>query len=777
MEVRLKYLTKNIWKSLIVLSFSWTSQAKISKDSGVVFSCQDIKHLHVPTLYEWMKNILSKSKTDKLIAILEHIPYAVKQKRLLEFCQNREIKSIFSHQNELLNDVLAHLLFSDHDMGLKNEDTPNQKLCYPTNSEQSCYDPTKNNPELSFAWQEKLENRKVYLSKSRKAPQHWQETCLGIADNGQDIDFGDCYQSESRQLSLMFDPTKTHFQIKSQKLCLGQTVKIPHPFIWQTCDASDAKQYFERIKHQAGENSYALFKIRHSSSNTILFDHEYVYFRDAFPLIPISKPLDAIPKKSDFDAFFAKAHFSAKNDYDIIVVWIDTIRKDTAFTSVMPNLSSHAKKHITFEKSFAGATATRASGFTLWNSRPATEWKHFTTNRYGEHGSINLRVLKNLGYDIHAIASIPPVIDENLFNDRGLFKKDEHEVKNNPKLREFQNRYLFYRKIFDFEKPIDQRKIEKVYSLTDAEYSSLTTIQQDKKVVDIFRKEWKKPKIKPRAFLLWLVGPHTPYHSDEETQHSGMKQYPSFNPYFQDHFGQVQMPLWDLWFYDHLGLGSGINNQEALMHSYSNHATSSDMRLASIFQELNKTSAWDHTIVVVLSDHGESLFENSYVGHGGPPLQKVLEVPIVYSFPKLESLRSQVKKTTGAQMDVFPTVFDALDINSKDLDFILKSVKGSSIFQDSDDCYISGEPNGYGYQTVEFAIFNGQEKLRARFRLKEKNPDTYLASENPLSSNAIEPIAYTDYSDIPLNPGVSMKSIEKNILDKFGRCFKKYFEL
>lgn len=750
--------------------------------SSVVFSCSHLNSdsFYVPVLYQWIQKSGKIRNAPQLIQILDHIAYNEKLNRLSQFCSEQKIDVVYAQDFDWVERVVNQLLFEnastmDSHRSIGEALGP-WALGYPLIHDG--YDPRENQPELSYAYSFKDAKKEVFFVKTRKAPLQWQEVCLagGVTELGQ---FRDCFESGKTRMRLHFRSTGDAFQVEQNLKCLSKAKTLA----WVDCDAADSAQYFKRVfgVNKSGD-SYLNFRIQHPLSGQFLFNGEEFHFRDAFPKIGISTPLASIPSQEDVRGFLEESEITTARQPDLYLIWLDTLRADVVSPSVMPNLYAFAQENLSFKKTFAGATATRPAGFTLWNSRPATEWKYFDVNGYGRSGSMNLNLLRKIGYDVHAFASILPVIDEGLFNDYGAFFNygENFFTGESPDLN---GRVFFHRDVFDFKRPVEKRTLNREQSLAIEDYQRLSPLELDEKVVEFFLQEIESPrKQDAMASFVWLTGSHLPYLPIEEGKFpEKLRRSPAFRPYPQDPFSSVKKPLWEDWFFDCQGRGTGLKNPLSLIQSYLNSTVSIDSLLGKILSGIKKAGKYEDSLIVIMGDHGESLFENGYVGHGGPTLQKVIEVPIVYKFPhtafakkKLLELKAQV----GTQMDIFPSIFDYMGLEWKQSAQQKRKdsfFKGTSIFESQKDCQISSEPNGYSYNAIEFSMFNGKEKLRARFQKKEKTPDTYDPDENPLASNFIEPISFTDYEDIPLNAGYGMEEIAKKLNEKFGSCFLQFF--
>ncbi len=633
------------------------------------------------------------------------------------------------------------------------------------------YEPWKNNQVMSYAFKRHSGDRAVYLVKSvGLSILDWQETCL--AENIVDYDnFVDCFKSDKTQLTLKFSDHGNEFQLKHNKQCLSMATNL----MWVPCDVSDLKQYFtldDSIKF--GLEIDLLFKLKNVASGSYAFDGKYVHFRDAFPLIAIRPPILSLPSKGDVNSFIQNSNFSALKRNDIILLGIDTMRLDALSSDVTPNLYEFSKNSISFRKSFAGATATRGSVFTLWNSRPAYEQMYFKRNKYLEDGHIHLRILNRLGYKVQSFAYNTSVIDENLFNDAGWYggKYRDLEVDNTTFKQNFENRVFIGRNVFDYLDPHRKNDDLFKYSMTKGDYDSTIPMIVSERAADLLIGEIEKPSDRPRSFLLWMVGPHEPAISNN--QEEGIvfnKREPTISFDITTIFDPTLILLSWKYFFESIE-----NEKLAIVNAYLNAASNTDYIFGNIIKKLKELGKYDDAMIVALSDHGQLLGEHGKFFHGGSPVQKSIEMPILYKFPHGERSQSDVKTQYGMQMDVFPSIYDYLGVRAHE-----KSeghgfehlFKGRSVFKGGHVCQISGTPFGNINATVEIAFFNGKEKLRARLEIKETNRQT--SDESALSSNHLEVLAYTDYWDRPLDSGHSMVEVEALIHEKFDKCFAEYF--
>ncbi len=87
-----------------------------------------------------------------------------------------------------------------------------------------------------------------------------------------------------------------------------------------------------------------------------------------------------------------------------------------------------------------------------------------------------------------------------------------------------------------------------------------------------------------------------------------------------------------------------------------------DSVVGAIVAEMKRTGVWDKTIVIILADHGEALWEHGYFGHNVHVYEDMAHIPLIIHFPP-DSGVAQPRKINGlAQtIDLFATFAEVLD--------------------------------------------------------------------------------------------------------------------
>lgn len=104
-----------------------------------------------------------------------------------------------------------------------------------------------------------------------------------------------------------------------------------------------------------------------------------------------------------------------------------------------------------------------------------------------------------------------------------------------------------------------------------------------------------------------------------------------------------------------------INNAEMITNRYDNGLVQTDYYISKIFELLEKKGYLDNSLIFILGDHGDSIGEHKYYGHGFHLYNEEIRVPLlIYSSDGIELENSNF----ATQTDIAPTILDALNISS-----------------------------------------------------------------------------------------------------------------
>jgi len=110
---------------------------------------------------------------------------------------------------------------------------------------------------------------------------------------------------------------------------------------------------------------------------------------------------------------------------------------------------------------------------------------------------------------------------------------------------------------------------------------------------------------------------------------------------------------------------------------YDGEVAYADTQLAHLFDYLRRSGLYERTLIVLLSDHGESLGEHGEEEHGFFIYDSTLHVPLIFKLPSGMAAPHVVHRLAGI-IDVAPTLLDLLDLQ----DPLSRQFQGTSLASD-----------------------------------------------------------------------------------------------
>ena len=166
---------------------------------------------------------------------------------------------------------------------------------------------------------------------------------------------------------------------------------------------------------------------------------------------------------------------------------------------------------------------------------------------------------------------------------------------------------------------------------------------------------------KPFFALLRHMDPHSPYlppspydrmfyHGDPcDPSNKSMKPVMDFEP-FRDYF-ITWMPV-------------GITDKDYVIAQYDGELAYMDACIQRIFNQLEKLDILDNTIVVITSDHGETLYDHEcWFDHHGL-YDVTLKVPMIIRYPSKIPARRRVQGYNQLK-DLMPTLLELAEVDAK----------------------------------------------------------------------------------------------------------------
>lgn len=182
-----------------------------------------------------------------------------------------------------------------------------------------------------------------------------------------------------------------------------------------------------------------------------------------------------------------------------------------------------------------------------------------------------------------------------------------------------------------------------VYNQKFTYHYKLLNAARDAKEVTTAAQRWLKKRGGKRPFFMWLhyFDPHEPYVLRPE--------YASLA--HTTGYSEARLS------------GSPQRSAEDAQRvtAYDSEIAYTDHYVGEVLQQLTDMGVRDHTLIVLTADHGESLGENGYWGHGDRLYQGIVHIPLIVSFPGVIPQGVVLREDAGL-LDVMPTILDYVGI-------------------------------------------------------------------------------------------------------------------
>ena len=146
--------------------------------------------------------------------------------------------------------------------------------------------------------------------------------------------------------------------------------------------------------------------------------------------------------------------------------------------------------------------------------------------------------------------------------------------------------------------------------------------------------EWLRGN-RHRPFFLWVhyFDPHSPYHPREEFASPKRNGHPGNSADWADKEAQERI------------------------NKYDSEVGYVDHHIGKLLAELDDLELRDSTIVALTADHGESLGEHGYVGHGRRLFKGIVHIPLILRYPGTIPA-GRVIPQAASLLDLTPTVLE-----------------------------------------------------------------------------------------------------------------------
>jgi arylsulfatase A-like enzyme len=310
----------------------------------------------------------------------------------------------------------------------------------------------------------------------------------------------------------------------------------------------------------------------------------------------------------------------AGNGWNVLLITIDTLRADhlacygyRRLTS--PRIDALARRGTVFEQAYTYWPKTRGSFVALLTGRLAAQSGYGKSHpRLLDFNATLASVLQEAGYDTTAVVDNPNVA-ASLGYSKGFARYRE-----------------------TWEEAALASEVDRSRAITRDAVSYLRAASKD------------------HPFLLWLhyVNPHAPYEPpapyDAAFQDAQAARGPVLAQVNGFHGGVPRQ-----W-------AKGARSLGFYVAQYDGEIAAADAEVGQVLEALERSAVRDQTLVLLASDHGESLGEHDYFfDHGENLFDPWLRIPLLMAGPGIE--RGRRSGELASTLDILPTVLDAVKVS------------------------------------------------------------------------------------------------------------------
>lgn len=164
-----------------------------------------------------------------------------------------------------------------------------------------------------------------------------------------------------------------------------------------------------------------------------------------------------------------------------------------------------------------------------------------------------------------------------------------------------------------------------------------------------------------------------------------------------------------------------------------------DKLLESMYSALSGAGVSDNTIIIITSDHGESLLEHNYMGHIESYYIETVSIPMLFHIPEplqkkfnIANLESNAEKKNIMNLDLIPTLIDILGSDSSNFQNI--KFTGNSLLKEipRDRTIVIANNNETSIYKVGISYIRNDLHYILKINSIPKKEELYNIKEDPL---------------------------------------------
>jgi len=154
-----------------------------------------------------------------------------------------------------------------------------------------------------------------------------------------------------------------------------------------------------------------------------------------------------------------------------------------------------------------------------------------------------------------------------------------------------------------------------------------------------------------------------------------------------------------------------------------------------ILEKLKQMNLYDNTTILILSDHGEGLWEHGYEGHNIHLYEESIRIPLIFHFNHRDvPLRQRVNQMVRT-IDLYPTILDLFDVDGRSNPFAQGRSVLPYLFSNEDDAdllVLSHTVNhlDFSLRTIRYKYILWSDEKEVLYDLKSDPNETQNILQN-----------------------------------------------
>ncbi|MCB0310626.1 MAG: sulfatase [Bdellovibrionales bacterium] len=332
---------------------------------------------------------------------------------------------------------------------------------------------------------------------------------------------------------------------------------------------------------------------------------------------------------------------------NIVLIVLDTLRADqlTAYgnkLSLSPNLDAFAANSVVFKNAYSTSSWTLPSHASMFTGKYIfRHGAHQSHQKLIDSHDTLAEILGRQGYITAGFTGagytkVKFGIGQGFqyYDDR----LDFHEYK-------YSQTDLSLLKILDFISP----EMRRIIFRSDGEKTALQTTPR-------IAKWFSKNPSRPFFLFINYFDVHNPYNLGQEYQNIRASSD-------LDLMKINQILEFDYRFHSRSSSNNLVSDhiKHQIRALYDSELTFLDQQIQKLFSVMKSHNAWENSVIIVTSDHGEEFFEHGGALHKQTLYEEVLRVPLMIHFPKTFEPR-QIDNPVST-LDIFATVLDLVGVS------------------------------------------------------------------------------------------------------------------